>query len=764
MGRARRWASVALAGFVAACLSAAGPGSARAAQQVGDWNVGGHVEAGGMYNFGERSSSKFNQYRDMDNGFLGEIDLYGEKKDSPYFFELRGKNPTRDDQWYDGAFGRYGMFQLDLSWNRTPHVLSNNAATIYQLNGDTFSLPSTLRTNIQQVFTGTGGQPAPTSAAGRANISATINGLLRPTELGFNTDVGKAGIKYTPLEFLRFDFEYANIRREGTRPVSSQMAGSTSGPLHELAIPIENYTNEFKFGAEYARPNWGLQFNYIGSIFTNEFTGYSWDNPNVATSTAGASARDRFSAAPDNTANTLSLTGTAALPFRTRVNGTFAYTMLRQDQTFEYNTGNTAIATRRNTDTAGNDSADAQANLVLGNIVVTSRPINSLTATARFRFFEYQNDMPSHTFSNAFVSGGTGSVVAQTKNERYKKLNGGFDLGWRPIRMLSLKAGYEYEHWERADYAEFGDTGPTHPFFQNTENIGKFAADVTPVDWFLGRVTYTYGDRTISGYNFTPATELPQSIKYNYAPRIRNKVDALFQFTPWETFTPSFNVGYAVDDYHENQFGMTKADYLSAGVDLDWSPLRWLTLSADYTYEQYNYEMTSRYLVGGTFPGFPFNTWASKSKDEFHNVGINAVFDVIPKKFDITLGYAITLGYTTIQNSNPSFNVGGTTTVPSARAYPWDKVYNVFQVAKIIAKYRLTEQLSVRGGFAYERYTERDWARDPMQPFLGNYDSDRPANQPGFAFNTQAVQSVWLGATQPNSESYTVAGFVRYAF
>ncbi len=753
MGRARWWTGVALAGVAAACLAAAGPGPARAAQPVLDWKVDGFVEAGGMYSFGERGSAKFNEYRDMDNGFVGEIELYGEKKDAPYFFELRAKNPARDDQLYEGGFGRYGWFQVDLSWDRTPHVLSNSAATIFQQSGDALLLPPPpVRNTIATTFT-----TAPTSAAGRANIEATVNGLLRPVDLGFNTDVGKVGAKVTPTEALRFDFEYQNIRRKGTRPLGAQMAGSTSGPVQELAIPIENVTNEFRVGAEYARQNWGLQFNYIGSLFNNDYQGYTWDSPTAAANTGAANARDRLSAAPDNSANTFSLTGTAALPLRTRINGTFAYTMLRQDQTFEFSTGNTNLAGRRNTDDAGRSSADAQTNLLLGNIVLTSRPINPLNVTARYRYYELQNDMPKHTFTNTiYPGGGTTAASAESKNERYTKQNAGIDFGYRPIRMLSLKAGYEYEHWNRGDYGLTPGQS-----FSNAEHIGKFAADVTPVDWFLGRVTYTYGDRSVTGYDFDPATELPQSIKYNYAPRTRNRVDALAQFMFWETLTPSLSIGYAVDDYRDNQFGLTKDDYFNAGVNLGWTPVRWLTISADYTYEQYNYEMTNRYLVGGTFPGFPYNNWTSKSKDTFHNVGVNAVFDIIPKKFDITAGYTVTFGYTTYDNTTPNLNVGGTTSSPQATAFPWPKVQNVLQTARIIARYRLTEKLSLRGGFAYERYNEKDWARDPMQPFMGNYDS---TTYPTVTYTSQGAQSVWLGATQPNYESYTLAGFVRYDF
>jgi hypothetical protein len=121
------------------------------------------------------------------------------------------------------------------------------------------------------------------------------------------------------------------------------------------------------------------------------------------------------------------------------VNGNFSYTMLRQDQGFEYSTQNTNL-TRTNRDDAGRTSADAQANLVSGNILLTSRPLNNVTATARYRYFEYQNDMPLHSFTNnVYDSGGTSAVSVSTLNEGYTRQTAGIDLGWRPISALALK-------------------------------------------------------------------------------------------------------------------------------------------------------------------------------------------------------------------------------------------------------------------------------------------------------------------------------------
>ncbi|MBI4842619.1 MAG: MtrB/PioB family outer membrane beta-barrel protein, partial [candidate division NC10 bacterium] len=473
MRQARRWASVALFGLVAASLCLAAPGLTVAASggtEVLDWKVEGSVEAGGMYSFGERGSSKFNEYRDMDNGFVGELTLRGEKKDSPYHFDLRAKNPARDDQGYEGEFGRFGMFRLDLGWDRTPHVLSNSARTIWQESGGNFTLPTgQLRTDIATIFTG----------AVASTVRDTINGLLRPVDLGFNTDVARAGLKLTPTEELQFDIEYSNLRRQGYRPLGTTFVFQ----VHELAVPIENYTHEVKFGAEYARPDWALQFGYTGSIFQNEFSSYIWDHPQYATDTATTPSRGQISTAPDNFAHTFSLTGTSALPLNSRVSGTFAYSLLRQDETFLPNIYNTAVAST-NADDAGKTSPDAKADILLGNIQLTSRPIKQVTATARYRFFEYMNDMPQHVFTGTSFPEGMGRAQTHaTLQERFTKQNAGFDLGWRPIRPVSLKAGYEYEHWNRGD-REARSTD---------EHTGKFSVDTTPVDWFLGRVTYSYG-------------------------------------------------------------------------------------------------------------------------------------------------------------------------------------------------------------------------------------------------------------------------------
>jgi len=788
MWQGRRWVGVVLSAAVASsmCLGASGPALAAAAgTEVLAWSVNGSIEAGGMYESGENRSSKFNDYRDMDSGFVGELSLRGEKKDSPYFFDLWVKNPARDDGAYSGEFGRHGMFRLELGWDRVRHVLSNTATTMFQENRGDFTIPSSLRTAITTTPAGflngtaancgatiswtcpypVGSGTAPTVGNAQFNfIRDTINGLSRPIDYAFNTDVGVVGLRFTPREDLQFEFEYNNRRKDGYRSMS---ADQPNHPV-ELPIPIEDMTHEIKYKAEFARPDFAIQFGYTASFFQNAFESYKWDsldstvtqmgavNAAGTATTTGASARGELSAPPDNVAHSFNLTGTAALPFRSRINGTFAYTMLRQDDTFQNNipVAGTGL-TPKNTDDAGMSSADAKTDLILGNFLLTSRPLSSVSVTAKYRYFEHQNDMPVHVFTDTispvtptgvlfqntvtgrrtYTASLTTFASGTSREERYTKQNAGLDLGWRPIRKVSLKAGYEYEHWNRGDI-----DGKS---FSTDEHSAKAAVDVTPLDWLLGRLSYTYGIRNLDGdYGRDPLSG-PNFYKFNYADRDRNRVDLLLQLSRWETFTPSFNFGYAYDNYYNSKFALTDDENLSAGVSLGWSPMSGLTLSADYTYERHD---TTQASPGSATAGSSVNDFESTSKDEFHNVGLGAIVDVIPKIFDINLGYAVTFGYTTIkaQNLNPAFTTA---------AGNFDRIQNVLQTFRIVGRYRLTEKLSVRGGFAYERYNERNFAKDPMLAFMGNYDT-----------SGGGILANWVGATVPNYEAYITSLFVRYDF
>ena len=107
------------------------PGKLRA--QAGEGERG-HIEIGIRQLYGDRGSSKFNEYRDLRRGFFirsAEVNLGNLLNDS-FFFNFQSRDTLLKDQSYLLALGRRGKYRLDLLWDQIPHVFTNQAKTLFQ--------------------------------------------------------------------------------------------------------------------------------------------------------------------------------------------------------------------------------------------------------------------------------------------------------------------------------------------------------------------------------------------------------------------------------------------------------------------------------------------------------------------------------------------------------------------------------------------------------------------------------------------------------
>jgi hypothetical protein len=96
MEQVRRWASVALAGLIGAWLMLGDAGPARGAAAAGEdreWTVSGSVEAGGRISLGERSSSKFDEYRDHGQRIHRGVEAARGEEDAAVLLPLAGHEP-----------------------------------------------------------------------------------------------------------------------------------------------------------------------------------------------------------------------------------------------------------------------------------------------------------------------------------------------------------------------------------------------------------------------------------------------------------------------------------------------------------------------------------------------------------------------------------------------------------------------------------------------------------------------------------------------
>jgi MtrB/PioB family decaheme-associated outer membrane protein len=449
-------------------------------------------------------------------------------------------------------------------------------------------------------------------------------------------------------------------------------AGSPFNSPTQVAAPVDDTTQNFGASGEYAGTwlsgqKYSIKVAYTGSKYTDNLNGYDVQNPyfptlgsctppkftgTVAVGTQGCLAA-RISTPPSNSANGLSGTVAADLPFFSRYVGTVNYTKMTQDDIFIPMTANPfAVASPfnggANWGTLGalpRTSLDGAIDTLLVNNVVTTKLTPELTSKLTYRYYDFDNQTPRFVLPCWISNDGTGAPIVKGGNPcggssltgtgfentisslqiGYTKQNAGANLNWRPSREWNFNAEYGYEryNWTQADV-----TG-------TNENFGKTSFDWKPTGWFTFRASGSYGVRNPEVYDYNDLVRaiqfpavfpfLPQaSTSFFYAPayqqfmfdhRDRTTANVAIDLVAFRgiTITPTFK--YKDDHYGLNplnQEGVDDSREMSWGIDAGYVPSPNLTFAVSYYWEfytqtLYNYtNATSATNIAGPPLGFPW--------------------------------------------------------------------------------------------------------------------------------------------------------------
>lgn len=742
MGRRRVWGGV-VAFLLGAGVLLSGRLAGAEEVEVLDHTLKGEVEIGGRHIFGDSRSSKFEEYREIRNSwFVDGLKLDAENKEQTRFYQFRAVDIEAEDQSYLLRLGRYGKYEVELGWDQIPHVFSNTGRSLFGGDPGNLTIPSSVRAALQ----------AAASPLDTATIRSTVNANARDIDLRLRRDTGSFGFRYTPTPELDLRLSYAIEQREGTRPFGANMRTNVASTFNtiELPEPIDYLTHEVRAGVEYATAQWSLKLAYAASIFRNSLDSFTWDNPFRTTdnATLGA-ARGRHSLDPDNIAHNLSLSGAVNLPFGSRLMGTISYGWMRQDQAFLPSTTNSALAVAPSPLPAS--SPHAKIDTLLMDYALNTRLHRDVSLTARYRYYQLDNDTRELYFQD-YVQADSLLVTTDRRNLAigYTKQNAGLDAVWRPLSLVSLKTGYEWERYHRTERdVRFTD-----------EHSEKAAIDVTPTDWLLLRASYLYAQRRFDEYDHQrfvrdytyPAGEPgalgqhPSLRKFDLANRDRNRVEVLGQLSPLDALTFTVTFGLGKDDFKGVAYGITGDDNWSAAADIHYMPAPRIALFVSYTREEFKSKMRSRER-GGAAGDTPANDWASDMKDFVDTVGAGLDLVLIPKRLDLKLAYSLSSATGEIR-TRPL----GTPTVVGFTAADWPNTTSRIHRLDTSLSYRLGANVSLRLSYVYERYLERDFATDVMQPYMEGTSN----------FNLDARRSIYLGATQPSYDAHIVGFSLRF--
>jgi MtrB/PioB family decaheme-associated outer membrane protein len=710
---------------------------AGAETQLFGFNLQGELELGGRI-FIERPPSEqrsiFEQYRDLPEAPFGAFRFRLSRPDESYSLDLGGYNIGQRDQTYFLSTGRVGLWGFDFEWDQIPHTLSTDARSLEtETSTGVLTLPS----------------PRPPLAAYNAAPFQDVR---------TQWDVARFSITLTPTLDLDLKADYTLIRKTGDRPLSAAF-GSPGNNFVEFIQPIDQTIHDFRLQASYAGEGWQLQGSYTLSIFQNGLDSLTVANPCFRLTGCGndasGPASGRLSVAPDNMANTIALAGALNLPLRTRLSANVSYSLRTQNDAFLPHTNNAALASPSLVLPAS--SLDGVVQTVLFNLNAVSRPLPPLTVTAKYRLYDLIDDskelvFPGHTVNDRSL------VVEPRQNLLFGYLRQDAELSarWRFGSPVALTGGVGWEYWNRSDTRET----PT-----SNEYIGKLALDVTPVDWFLGRLTWIPSIRRISSYN-TDAYVLHSVIeedesslagqgqslllrKFDEGNRDRHRLDLMLQFTPIETLTISPIGGYRHDDYPDSTLGLKNAETWSLGIDIGWSPLPWLSLSVGYEYEQgkTRQQSRSREQSGTTIFDFPDFTWTSENVDRIQTVYAGIRATLIPKALEWTVDVAYSNANGQVNTSNPVKPTSGTAAQrASATAQPFPASDETLIRVGTAFRYAFGKGWAATVAYAFEKFTGNNFRTDGLNPFV-------PGNN-----------SIWLGSDARNYTAQYLTLRLSYQF
>jgi MtrB/PioB family decaheme-associated outer membrane protein len=675
---------------------------ALAETDLGGWTLSGEVEVGGQKVNGDTDSAKFEEYRDV-RQWIGRGKLLFEDPKRRHYLDFQFHDVGQRDEFYAFEGGRYGLWSLWGSYSELPHNFAKGVLTPHRgVGSSTLTLPFS--------------RPA-------SDLESAVRSYELPEDIGFSTRTVKAGGRATPFEGIGFEAGYRLLDKRGT----IFRGGLSSGfGFANFISPIDEEIHEFTADAEFRGDLWSANVNYTGNIYDNELRDESITIDSFLTGAdmVGQSSRWRMAAAPDNQAHNITLAGSylPELSFPLRVTGSFGYGVRTQDEDFLPQTINSALLGDRRIIPSQGD-LDGRIHTLLGDLRVTARPLEDLNVDFHYRIYDYNNDsdrvdlMATVSTDRSISDGVPGQVDRSSVASEYMRQEASLEGSYYLNEIATLGFGWQWEQWNRSSDRQVRETNEQGPMLR---------VDLRPASWAQIRTSYEFTTRRRTEYdpfahlekannphlNDDPGADVfPELRRYPQADRRRHQLNLLAQLLPLDTVDVSLTSGFDVSEYDRSDYGLTDDQYWNVGIDLGWSPLERVQLSAYYTFEHGLMKQQSRErpVSGGMVVDHTSNDWTTNTKERAYSAGLSAWVSLIPGALDLDVAYDFQQGYAETHS-------GG----PSPEAVDWPTTQNDLHLFQTSLTWSALEQVDLKAFYRFERYFQDDFQRNDLPATIGN--------------------------------------------
>jgi hypothetical protein len=181
------------------------------------------------------------------------------------------------------------------------------------------------------------------------------------------------------------------------------------------------------------------------------------------------------------------------------------------------------------------------------------------------------------------------------------------------------------------------------------------------------------------------------------------------------------------DFYPTSALGLRNNNNFSIGPDISYEFSKTLSMHAFYEFQEIFFNtnsLVSNAVCNGSGttltpgPGCANNgVWNQKTDDTTHTVGASVEWQPIPDKLKVSADYTLSYGntsYTFADGGIYSFPTSATNPTPVATSGLYilalPSTSGVLNSISLKAEYKIRENVSVMGGYSYQRFTYQDYA------------------------------------------------------
>ncbi len=669
--------------------------------------------------------AQYERYRDVQDGVYSRFDV--KREGESYLFNAGARNVGYRDQEYFADYNG-GKAKVAFFFDSTPLNYGYNNLSPWTINGGTLTLDAAQRAAIEkgQAI----GIPANPAQAAAGSVWANY---AKPFELKSKRQTAGFMATVNATRELAVDLSFQTTKKDGYQPWGAGFAFSANS---ELPLPLDNRTNDFSVGAEWANRQGMLRLAWGASWFNNDIETLVWDNPVRATdynagkppyynpsgySNGLGPAQGRQSLAPSNNMNVISATGMYKLPAHSTFTGTFAFTNAKNDAALIPWTINSVInsaavlANFPGLQHLERSTAEAEVRGINAQFALNSRPNKLFSYNIRYRYNDRENRTP--TF-DAVEYVRFDAVPEETggETEPYNITHNQFDATatFNVVKYTALRVGYGRDAMDH-----------THRGYEKlTDDTFRVSADTVGNQYVMLRAQYEFTKRSGSGFDeewFLDSGTQVAARLYDDAERDRNKTSLLFVVTPTAKVDFTASIGVGKDKYNEGEqeFGLLNNDNTSFNVGVNVTPVEKVAFGFNYGHDKYSSAQESR-----NANPLPDSSWTDPSR----NWGLDNDETVNNAQFYVTLAKAlkntdlsVTYDY---MDSDNSFIYSGPRITSLAAIGQFEALPNVTNTWKRLTadlNYFFTKQVGLGLGYWYEKFDVKDFATvdtyGPVGPF-----------------------------------------------